>query len=95
MLARSAAVAKAEGVDFGADVVEKRLGGRAGCTRSFKSSMQRDLERGKRLEVDALAGALVRLGAKHGIPTPVTACVNAVLALEDRRARQAAVGVTG
>ena len=57
---------------------------------SFKSSMQRDLERGKRLEVDAIAGALVRLGAKHGIPTPVTACVNAVLALEDRRAQEAA-----
>ena len=34
----------------------------------FKSSMQRDLERGKRLEVDSLPGVVVRLGAKHGIP---------------------------
>ena len=38
----------------------------------------------------ALAGVLVRLGQKHGVPTPVTACVNAVLALEDRRAQEAA-----
>ena len=85
-----AAVAKAEGVDLGDDAPEKQLTASRGMHPSFKSSMQRDLERGKRLEVDAIAGALVRLGAKHGIPTPVTACVNAVLALEDRRAQEAA-----
>lgn len=85
-----AAVAKAEGVDLGEDAVEKQLAANRGMHPSFKSSMQRDLERGKRLEVDALAGVLARLGAKHGVPTPVTACVNAVLALEDRRAQQTA-----
>lgn len=85
-----AAVAKAKGVDLGADAVEKQLAANRGMHPSFKSSMQRDLERGKRLEVDAITGVLVRLGAKHGVPTPVTACVNAVLALEDRRAREAA-----
>lgn len=85
-----AAVAKAEGVDLGQDAVEKQLAANRGMHPGFKSSMQRDLERGRRLEVDAIAGALVRLGAKHGIPTPVTACINAVLSLEDRRARQAA-----
>jgi 2-dehydropantoate 2-reductase len=90
LLAEAAAVAKAEGVDFGVDVVEKRLGWMRRLHPEFKSSMQRDLERGKPLEIDALAGALVRLGQKHGIPTPVNACVNAVLALEDRRARAAA-----
>ena len=56
----------------------------------FKSSMQRDLERGKRLEVDALAGVVSRMGQKHGIPTPVVSCINAVLGLEDKRAREAA-----
>jgi 2-dehydropantoate 2-reductase len=49
--------------------------------------MQRDLERGKPLEVDSQVGAVVRLGARHNIKVPVTACVNAVLELEDRRAR--------
>ena len=90
MLAEAGAVAKAEGVDFGADVAEKRLGWMRRLHPDMKSSLQRDLERGKPLEIDALAGALARLGAKHGIPTPVTSCVNAVLALEDRRARAAA-----
>jgi 2-dehydropantoate 2-reductase len=87
LLAEAAAVAKADGVDFGADVVEKRLGWMRRLHPGFKSSMQRDLERGKPLEIDALAGAVVRLGEKYGIPTPVTRCVHAVLALEDRRAR--------
>jgi 2-dehydropantoate 2-reductase len=90
LLAEAAAVAKAEGVDFGSDVVEQRLRWMRRLHPEFKSSMQRDLERSKPLEIDALAGAVVRLGARHGIPTPVTACINAVLALEDRRAREAA-----
>lgn len=89
MLSEAATVAKADGVDFGADVVEKRLGWMRRLHPEFKSSMQRDLERGKRLEVDGLTGALVRLGQQHGIPTPVTSAVNAVLALEDRRAQAA------
>ena len=90
MMHEVAAVAQAEGVDLGDDAAEKQITAARGMHPSFKSSMQRDLERGRRLEVDAITGALVRLGAKHGVPTPVTACVNAVLALEDRRAREAA-----
>jgi 2-dehydropantoate 2-reductase len=90
ILAEIAAVAKAEGVDFGPDVVEQRLRWMRRLHPEFKSSLQRDLERGKPLEIEAQAGTVVRLGRKHGIPTPVTACVNAVLALEDRRARAAA-----
>jgi 2-dehydropantoate 2-reductase len=90
VLGEVAAVAKAEGVDLGDDIVEKMIEMYRGLHPSFKSSMQRDLERGKRLEVDALAGVVARLGAKHGISTPVTSCVNAVLALVDRRARESA-----
>ena len=84
-----AAIATAEGAHLGDDAVEKQMATVRGLHPEFKSSMQRDLERGKRLEIEALAGALVRLGQKHGIPTPVTACINAVLGLEDRRARAA------
>jgi 2-dehydropantoate 2-reductase len=86
-LTEVAAVAKAEGADFGADVVEKRMGWMRQLHPEFKSSMQRDLERGKRLEVDSLPGVVVRLGAKHGIATPINACIHAVLTLEDQRAR--------
>jgi len=90
ILAEMAAIARAEGVDFGPDVVEQRLRWMRRLHPEFKSSLQRDLERGKPLETETQAGTVVRLGRKHGIPTPVTACVNAVLALEDRRARGAA-----
>lgn len=40
-------------------------------TRNHRSSMQEDIERGNRTEIDALNGAVWRLGRKHGIKTPV------------------------
>ena len=36
----------------------------------MKASMLLDLEAGKRLELDWLSGAVVRLAAKHGIDAP-------------------------
>jgi 2-dehydropantoate 2-reductase len=36
----------------------------------FSSSMARDVERGKPLEIEALNGAVVRIGAEAGVPTP-------------------------
>lgn len=38
-----------------------------------KSSMCRDVERGRPLEVEAINGALVRFGAEAGVPTPANA----------------------
>jgi 2-dehydropantoate 2-reductase len=40
-----------------------------------KSSMQRDAEAGRALELDAIGGALLRAAERHGIPAPVTARV--------------------
>ncbi|MEU6477410.1 2-dehydropantoate 2-reductase [Streptomyces sp. NPDC047017] len=37
------------------------------------SSMQRDAEAGRPLELDAIGGAVVRAGAAHGVETPATA----------------------
>ncbi|MGW0293055.1 ketopantoate reductase family protein [Streptomyces tuirus] len=42
---------------------------------SAKSSMQRDAEAGRPLELDAIGGALLRAAERHGIPAPVTARV--------------------
>ena len=42
---------------------------------STKSSMQRDAEAGRPLELDAIGGALLRAAARHGIPAPVAARV--------------------
>ncbi|MFI8216617.1 ketopantoate reductase family protein [Streptomyces sp. NPDC085932] len=39
---------------------------------AMKSSMQRDAEAGRPLEVDAIGGALLRAAERHGIAAPVT-----------------------
>ena len=44
-----------------------------------KSSMLEDLERGKRLELPWLSGAIVRLGREAGVPTPIHQFIATVL----------------
>jgi 2-dehydropantoate 2-reductase len=41
--------------------------------------MLEDLERGRRLELPWLSGAIVRLGEAHGVPTPVHRFIATVL----------------
>lgn len=38
----------------------------------MRSSMQKDRAAGRPLELDAIAGPVIRAGRQHGIPTPVT-----------------------
>ncbi len=45
------------------------------------------VERGKRLEADALNGAVERLGARHGLSMPVCPFLNDLLKLEDEKDR--------
>ncbi len=44
-----------------------------GFPPAMKSSMQRDAEAGRPLELDAIGGALLRAAERHGVPVPVTA----------------------
>ena len=88
MYREAAAVAEADGAGLPDDVAERTMANVRKLHPEFKSSMQRDLERGKPMEVDALLGALARLGRRHGVPTPVTDTVYGVLTLEDMRARK-------
>ena len=46
---------------------------------SMKASMANDLDRGNRLELDWLAGAVSRFGKELGIPTPVNDTIYAAL----------------
>jgi 2-dehydropantoate 2-reductase len=46
----------------------------------MKSSMLMDLERGNRLELEWLSGAVCRLGDETGVETPVHCVVRAALA---------------
>jgi 2-dehydropantoate 2-reductase len=44
-----------------------------------KASMLEDLDRGRRLELPWLSGAVVRLGQSSGVPTPIHRFVATVL----------------
>ena len=79
IMRETAAVAKAEGVKLDADIVDKRLAGIKASPPAMMASMALDLLRGNRLEVPWLAGKVVELGKKHGIPTPVNATIFAAL----------------
>lgn len=64
------AVAAACGIDLAADPAELALDV-ARRTATNRSSMLQDLDRGAPTEIDAMCGAVVREGARLGVPTPV------------------------
>jgi 2-dehydropantoate 2-reductase len=45
----------------------------------MRSSLLIDLQQGKRIEVEALQGSVVRRAAKLGLPTPIVSTLYAVL----------------
>lgn len=53
-------------------------------TAAHRSSMRQDLEAGRRTEVDAIGGAIVRAGERTGIPTPVNARLVAAIHAAER-----------
>jgi len=57
---------------------------------AIKPSTLQDLEKGKRLEYDAISGAVVRAAHRHGIKVPATETVNTLLKLLDGRRPSAA-----
>jgi 2-dehydropantoate 2-reductase len=65
------AVAAAEGVPLGPEATDRALHLAEGFPPQWRSSMARDVAEGRRIEVDALSGAVVRRGRKHNIPTPI------------------------
>ena len=65
------AVGRATGVDLPDGFAAESLGLLAAMTPDSKPSMLRDLEAGRRMELPWLSGTIVRLGARHGVPTPV------------------------
>ncbi len=80
-LLETMAVAKAKGVDLGADFVARQTALLGGIPPETKSSMQMDLEHGRRLELDWLSGAVTRLGDELGVPTPTHHFIYAALKL--------------
>ncbi len=63
-------VANAEQVRFQTDMIME-MRKVAESTANNRSSMLVDVENHRKTEIDAINGAIVRLGRKHGIPTPI------------------------
>lgn len=58
----------------------------------MRASLYHDLAAGRRIELDALSGAVVRLGREAGVPTPLSFAVVAALRPYERRAAAAYAG---
>ena len=69
-IAEAVVVGRARGVKLAADAAEERLAFADGLPFDMTSSMHHDLDRGNRLELDWLSGAVVRFGSELSIPTP-------------------------
>ncbi len=80
LVEEAVAVARAEGAALSVDHVGTALGFIESLPDGMKASMLHDLERGAKLELPWLSGAVVRLSAKHGLSAPTHAAIVGVLA---------------
>jgi 2-dehydropantoate 2-reductase len=76
-------VARADGADIGFERVDSYLAHSDKNLRAIKTSTQQDLERGKRLEYEALSGAVVRAARRYGISVPAMETIYALMRLLD------------
>ena len=79
-------VGRAKGINLAPDVVSRTLSQADGMNKMTKPSMLRDLERGRRLEIDALNGTVSRLSHQLSVSTPANDFIYASLKLQDARA---------
>lgn len=83
LMSEIVAVAEAEGVALSRDQIEAQMARSYEQLREVRTSTQQDSERGKRLEFEALSGAVVRAADRHGIEVPHMKTVHALMRLLD------------
>ena len=88
IIAEAVAVAAAVGVRLDAAALVERLWQIVEKTADNKTSMLADFAAGRPTEIEAINGAVVRLGRDHGVPTPVNETLAQLIAAatEIRRA---------
>jgi len=79
LLEEMARLARAAGAGLDDGVVDRNMALLDALGPGASSSLHFDLTHGKRLELEALQGHAVRLGERHGIPTPALFAVYAAL----------------
>ena len=72
-------VGRAEGVPLAADLLDRIAGYVDDVPGSMRSSLLIDLSKGKRIEVEALQGSVVRRAARVGVHVPIMTTLYAVL----------------
>jgi 2-dehydropantoate 2-reductase len=75
------AVGRAQGVALDPDFATQRFAHVDGMSPDMRASMSLDLELGRPLELPWLAGTVVDMGAKAGVPTPCCRAVRDILAI--------------
>ena len=73
------AVAHAKGVAVASSIDEDVAAAYKALPPQAKASMLEDLERGRRIELPWLSGAVARIGREVGVPTPIHTFITAVL----------------
>ena len=73
------AVGRARGVNLDRDVVDRTMEYVETTAKDLHASMHTDLELGRPLELEALNGAVVRMGREAGVPTPVNRLLYSIL----------------
>ena len=82
LMKEAVAVGRALGVALPENYADDRLKFADSVPGTMDSSLHHDLKNGNRLEVEWLAGGVVQLGKKVGVPTPCNRAVWDVLALQ-------------
>lgn len=72
-------LARAEGVNVAADRVDHIAAYVEGLPGAMRSSLLIDLAQGKKIEVEALLGSVVRRAARVGVPVPIISTLYGVL----------------
>ncbi len=81
-------LARSQGIALDEDVVQKSLDFIDNSAPHIKASMQLDVERGRRTELESMLGVIGRKGREWNVPTPVADLIYASLLPVELRARK-------
>ncbi|MGH7906182.1 MAG: ketopantoate reductase family protein [Candidatus Binataceae bacterium] len=83
LMAETISVARAEGAKISEERIDWLLNYVNRNLRDSNSSTLQDLKRGRRLEYDAICGAVIRAARRHGIAVPITEAIYILLKMLD------------